>query len=140
MDTERILALDIGDRRIGVAVSDPIGMTAQPVGTIHRVGWAPDIRAIADAAAKYGVKMILCGLPLNMDGSEGEQAQKARAFAQQLEKAGFAVAFHDERLSTARAEDVLIESGVSRRERKAVVDTAAAMLILQSYLGERNGG
>ena len=128
------MALDVGDRRIGVAVSDSLGITAQPVGMIERVGWGPDVRRIGEYAQAYGAQTILCGLPRNMDGSYGPQAEKVRVFAQQLEKAGYVVVFWDERLSTVTAERVLIEGGVRRQARKGVVDQTAAVIILQAYM------
>lgn len=131
---QRIIGLDVGDRRIGVAVSDGLGITAQPVGMIERIGWGPDIRRIGEIMAKHGAKGLVCGLPRNMDGSYGQQAEKVRAFAAQLEKAGHAVVFWDERLSTVSAERALIEGGVRRADRKQVVDQTAAVLILQAYL------
>ena len=88
---ERILALDVGDRRIGVAVSDPLGLTAQPVETYTRVGYGPDTRHIAALAAQYETGRILCGLPRNMDGTQGGQVQKVRDFAAKLEEAGLSV-------------------------------------------------
>ncbi|MCL1964112.1 MAG: Holliday junction resolvase RuvX, partial [Firmicutes bacterium] len=111
---ERILALDVGDRRIGIAVSDPLGLTAQPVGMVERVGWGPDVRAVARHAEAYGTHTLLCGLPRNMDGSYGPQAGKVRAFAERLTAAGFTVLFWDERMTTLTAERVLIEGGVRR--------------------------
>lgn len=135
---ERILALDVGDRRIGLAVSDPLGITAQPLGMIERVGWGPDIAKIGECAARYETRALLCGLPLNMDGSRGPQAEKVEAFARQLEKAGYTVRFFDERLSTVSAERVLIEGGVRRKERRAVVDQTAAAVFLQAYLDQND--
>lgn len=131
---ERILALDVGDARIGVAVSDPLGIIAQPVGLVTRVGWGPDIAKITEFAEQYGTCALLCGLPLNMDGSAGGQAEKVRAFAQQLEKKGFTVTFWDERMTTVTAERALIEGGVHRADRKRLVDKTAAAVILQAYL------
>lgn len=131
---KRILALDVGDRRIGVAVSDPLGITAQPVGMVERVGWGPDIQKIQGWAAQYDTDTLLCGLPLNMDGTAGPQAQKVRAFARQLEKAGFHMLFWDERMTTVTAERALIEGGVRRRKRRGVIDQTAAVIILQAYL------
>lgn len=128
------MALDVGDKRIGVAVSDPLGITAQPVGMIERVGWGPDIRRIGEYAAQYETKRLICGLPLNMDGSSGPQAEKVRTFAEQLTKAGYDVAFWDERLSTVTAEQALIESGMRREKRKEYIDQTAAVVILQTYL------
>ncbi len=131
---ERILALDVGDARIGVAVSDPLGIIAQPVGLVTRVGWGPDIAKITEFADQYDTRTLLCGLPLNMDGSAGGQADKVRAFAQQLEKKGFTVTFWDERMTTVTAERALIEGGVHRADRKRLVDKTAAAVILQAYL------
>ena len=81
---ERLIALDVGDRRIGIAVSDPLGITAQPVETYTRVGYGPDVRHIGEIAQRYATRQILCGLPRNMDGTEGFQVQKVRDFAAQL--------------------------------------------------------
>ncbi len=131
---ERIVCLDIGDVRIGVAVSDPTGTIATPVEVIKRVGWGPDTRKVKDICDRYETIRILSGLPLNMDGTEGFQAEKVRAFCAQLEKAGLNVIFQDERLSTVSAEDALIEGGVSRSGRKQVVDKVAASVILQQWL------
>lgn len=130
----RILCLDVGDRRIGVAVSDPLGYTAQPLETYQRVGYGPDTRHIAALAARYGTNQVLCGLPRNMDGSLGGQAEKVRALAAELEKAGLRISFWDERLSTVTAEQALIEGGVRREQRREVVDKVAAAVILQAYL------
>lgn len=134
---ERIVCLDIGDVRIGVAVSDPTRTIAAPVEVIHRVGWGPDTRKIAAICERYDTKQILSGLPLNMDGTEGFQAQKVRAFCEQLENAGLQVLFQDERLSTVTAEDALLEGGVSRAGRKQAVDKIAASIILQQWLAEQ---
>lgn len=131
---ERILALDVGDKRIGVAVSDALGITAQPVGVIQHIGWGPDIQKIGEHAKAYGTKTLLCGLPRNMNGSYGPQAQKVIAFAGQLIEAGFTVHFWDERLTTITAERALIEGGMRRQDRRGVVDKTAATIILQAYL------
>ena len=134
MDKERIIALDIGDRRIGIAVSDPLGLTAQPVETYTRVGYKPDVRHIRSIADQYQTNRILSGLPRNMDGSEGFQAEKVREFTDQLEQAGFEVTFYDERMTTMQAESILIEGNVRRDKRKQNIDKVAATYILQSYL------
>lgn len=139
MIEERTLALDVGERRIGVAVSDPLGITAQPVGVIERVGWGPDIRRIEAYLQAYTTRRILCGLPLNMDGSDGPQAAKVRAFAARLAGAGHEITFWDERLSTVTAEHALIEGGVRREDRKRIIDKTAAAIILQAYLDARRG-
>ena len=131
---ERILALDVGDRRIGIAVSDPLGLTAQPIETYTRVGYGPDTRRIAQLAQQYDTNRILCGLPLNMDGTQGFQTQKVREFAAKLEETGLTVEFYDERMTTVLAEDALLEADMRRENRKKKVDMVAAVMILQSYL------
>lgn len=133
---ERILCLDIGDARIGVAVSDPSGIIASPVEVIRRIGWGPDTKRIVALCEQYQTNRVLSGLPLNMDGTEGFQAEKVRTFCSQLEKAGLQVFFQDERLSTVSAEDFLIQGGVSRTGRRQVVDKIAASVILQQWLDE----
>ena len=131
---ERIVALDVGDRRIGIAVSDPLGITAQPIETYTHVGYGPDTRRIAQLAQQYVTNRILCGLPLNMDGTQGFQTQKVREFAAKLEEAGLTVEFYDERMTTVLAEDALLEADMRRENRKKKVDMVAAVMILQSYL------
>lgn len=131
---ERIVALDVGDRRIGIAVSDPLGLTAQPVETYTRVGYGPDTRRITQLAQQYGTNRILCGLPLNMDGTQGFQTQKVREFAGKLTEAGLVVEFYDERMTTVLAEGALLEADMRRENRKKKVDMVAAVMILQSYL------
>ena len=133
---ERIVALDIGDVRIGVAVSDPTRTIASPVGVITRVGWGPDTRKIKEICDRYETALVVSGLPLNMDGSEGFQAAKVRDLCAQLTKAGLTVVFQDERLSTVTAEDALLEGNVSRTDRKGKVDKVAAAIILEQYLHE----
>lgn len=134
---QRVLALDVGDRRIGLAVSDLLGVTAQGLETYTRCDddLAADVRHILQVAGQYRPVRLLFGMPRNMDGSYGQQAEKVRAFAA-------AVAaqwdgeydFFDERLTTMSAERVLLEADVSRRRRKQVVDKLAAVIILQGYL------
>ena len=131
---ERLIALDVGDRRIGIAVSDPLGITAQPLETYTRVGYGPDVRHISEIAQRYTTSRILCGLPRNMDGTEGFQSQKVREFAQKLTEVGFTVSFYDERMTTVLAEDALLEADMRRSDRKKKVDMIAAVMILQSYL------
>ena len=131
---ERIVALDVGDRRIGIAVSDPLGFTAQPVETYTRVGYGPDTRRIVQLAGQYETNRILCGLPLNMDGTQGFQTEKVREFAEKLTEAGLTVEFYDERMTTVLAEGALLEADMRRENRKKKVDMVAAVMILQSYL------
>ena len=131
-EKRRVVALDIGDVRIGVAVSDPSRTIAVPVEVITRVGWGPDTRKILEICNRYQTSFIVSGLPLNMDGSEGFQAKKVRELCSQLEKAGLTVVFQDERLTTVTAEDALLEGDLSRQDRKSKVDKVAAAIILES--------
>ena len=134
MMNKRIVALDVGDRRIGIAVSDPLGITAQPIETYTRVGYGPDSRHIAQSAEKYETDQILCGLPRNMDGTQGFQVDKVREFASKLEELGLVVSYYDERMTTMLAEGALLEANMRREDRKKKVDMVAAVMILQSYL------
>ena len=137
---ERIVALDIGDVRIGVAVSDATRSIATPVEVITRVGWGPDTRKIKAICDRFETSVVVSGLPLNMDGSEGFQAKKVRDLCGQLTKAGLTVHFQDERLTTVSAEDALLEGNISRKDRKGKVDKVAAALILKQWLREHPGG
>ena len=135
---KRILCLDVGDARIGVAVSDPERIIATPGEVIHRVGWGPDCRRIKELCDRYETDEVLSGLPLNMDGTEGFQAEKVRAFCAQVEKRGLKVFYQDERLTTVTAEEALRTGGLDGRERRQRVDKIAAALILQEWLdGQR---
>ena len=131
---ERIVALDIGDARIGIAVSDASRLIASPVEMIPRVGWGPDTKRIKAVCERYDTTLVLSGLPLNMDGSEGFQAEKVRGLCDQLTAAGLQVRFQDERLTTVTAEGALIEGGMRREQRKQHVDKVAAAVILQQWL------
>ena len=130
----RLLGLDVGDRRIGIAVSDETQLIATPHSVYTRVGYGPDCRHIARLYGELGCVGVVSGLPLNMDGSAGFQAEKVRAFAAKLEEAGLPVAFQDERLCTVSAHEALIEGGMRREARKGTVDKVAAAVILQQYL------
>ena len=144
----RIISLDIGDVRIGVAVSDPSRTIAFPLEVITRIGWGPDVRRIKEICDRYETDTVISGLPLNMDGTEGFQAQKVRTFVgdrgradvlcAQLEKSGICVLYQDERLSTVSADDALSEANVSRSDRKKNVDKIAAAIILEQWLNEQN--
>lgn len=133
----RVLGLDVGDKRIGVALSDATGLIASPHSVYTRVGYGPDARHFAALAQETKAELLVLGLPLNMDGSRGFQAEKVEAFAGKLKEAGLAVEMIDERLTTVSAEHALIEGGMNRRERKGTVDAVAAALILQSWLDKR---
>ena len=126
---QRILAFDVGDRRIGVAVSDALGITAQPVETYHRKGGAEkDAEYLLDLAKRYAPCTLLFGLPRNMDGTYGEQAEKVKKFAQRLiDQWDGDYAFYDERLTTMAARRVLLDADVSREKRKQVIDKMAAV-------------
>lgn len=121
-----------------MAVSDPLGITAQPLPTILRQGDDKDIAAIAGAVREHGVAGVVLGLPLHLDGGEGVQAKKAIRFGEKIrERLGLPVELWDERMTTAQAERHLIDSGVSRGKRKEIRDSLAAVLILQSILDFR---
>ena len=130
----RVIALDVGDVRIGIAVSDPMGIIAQPLDVYRRVGYGPDSRYIKALCDQYETNLVLLGLPLNMDGSEGPQAAKVKSFAEQLVKQGLELVYQDERLTTVTAENVLISGGIHRRDRKKYVDKLAATVILEQWL------
>jgi len=130
----RILGLDIGDRRIGVAVSDETRLIASPLCVIKSVGWGPDSREIARLMAQQGADMVVSGLPYNMDGSLGFQARKILDFLEVLKKSGIQVELIDERLTTVAAQRALIEGGMRREDRRDHVDKVAAAVILQTWL------
>ena len=131
---ERIVALDIGDVRIGVAVSDAMRLIASPVEVIRRVGFGPDVKRVQEICRRYDTSIVLSGLPYNMDGTLGFQSEKVRLFCQQLEKAGLTVYYQDERLTTVTAENALLEQNMHRAQRRQTVDKVAAAVILQQYL------
>ena len=130
----RIVAVDVGDVRIGIAVCDEMRLIATPHSVYTRVGFGPDVKHIKALCDQMGTHSVLCGLPRNMDGSIGFQARKVLALAEQLEAAGLHVIYQDERLTTVTAERALIEGGMHRQERKGTVDKVAAAVILQQYL------
>jgi len=131
----KLLGIDFGDRRIGVAASDALGLTAQPVTVLERQSLAEDIARIAELANRRRAQTIVVGLPLNMDGSAGPAARRARRFAAALRRElGLAVELWDERLTTVEAERVLIASGERRARRRQLRDSVAAAIILQAYL------
>ncbi|HEY8018650.1 MAG TPA: Holliday junction resolvase RuvX [Actinomycetota bacterium] len=133
--TGRVLGLDLGDARIGVAISDPERRLAVPVGTIH-VGQPPgELKAVAALVAEHDATLLVIGLPRSMSGDEGPRAALAREFGAALEAAvRVPIEFQDERLSTVEAERALREAGVTGRERRRVVDRSAATVILQAWL------
>jgi putative Holliday junction resolvase len=132
---KRILGVDVGDKRIGLAVSDELGITAQPLGTIHRNQTPSDFQKVAEAARTSEAKLIVLGLPKRLDGSSSPQTEKVERFLEELARhTAVPIGTWDERLTTATAEASLIESNVRRKKRRAVIDTAAAQIMLQHYL------
>lgn len=131
----RILAVDWGRARLGLAVSDELGLIAQGLASLPRAGEARDVEAIGSYIRNLGVEAIVVGLPKNMDGSLGPSADAARAFARSLHE-GLEIPVHlwDERLTTLAAQRTLVGAGVRRRARRAVVDQVAATMILQGFL------
>jgi len=133
----RLLALDVGERRIGVAVSDPSGTLARPLTTIVRASRQADFQAIAQVVDDCAATRIIVGLPLSLDGTEGPQAQQVRRYAQRLAQAvSVPIEFWDERYSSMVASEILRVKGKrrSRRQGRGAIDAAAAAVILQSYL------
>ena len=134
----RILGLDVGARRIGIAVSDPLGITAQGISTLHRRNRRNDLSELRKLIAEYEVREVVVGNPLRMSGQAGTQAVKMADFARDLEEAlELPVHLWDERLSTAEAHRLLDETGIRDSRRKQVIDKMAAVLILQSFLDAR---
>jgi len=133
---KRVLALDVGEKRIGLAVSDPLGFTAQGIETYTRAGDIErDVLYIINLARKYAPVRLLFGMPRNMDGSYGFQSQRVKEFADVvLQGWGGEHAFFDERLTTVSAERVLSAAEVKGQKRRGVVDKLAAVIILQGYL------
>jgi putative Holliday junction resolvase len=131
----RLVGLDVGDARIGVAVADELGITAQGLGVVRRSNVADDLRRLGEVLADYPPERFVVGLPLNMNGSAGSQAHKVQAFVRELER-HFQVPVDtwDERLTTFAAHRTLAEIGVRARKRRGLVDTIAAALILQGYM------
>ncbi|HZD80184.1 MAG TPA: Holliday junction resolvase RuvX [Actinomycetota bacterium] len=130
----RVLALDLGDARIGVAISDPERRLAVPLGTV-RTGAPEDLKAVAGLVREHGVGLVVVGLPLTMAGERGVRAHHAERFAEALRAfLAVPVVLHDERLSTVEAEGALRAAGIRGRERRRRVDRSAATVILQSYL------
>jgi len=149
MQAPRILALDVGDRRIGLAITDPLGLTAQPLFTVHRTTLRADLKAIARFIRQHNVATLVVGNPLHADGTESKQAAKAQAFARALAAEHPALEHHllDERLTTREAHELLDAAGraprsagpASRISRRELIDQVAATLLLESFLAQRAG-
>ena len=138
----RILGLDVGNKTVGVAVSDALGVIATGVTTIERVGIRKDTGRVIDYIKEYGCDTVVMGLPLSLDGSDSVQTQNVRDFRKMLENklkssgplSKVKIEWQDERYSTVEAEEVLIEANMSREDRKKIIDRQAAIVILQRYL------
>ena len=131
----RVLAIDLGEKTMGIALSDEERITAQPLTTIQRVGIKKDMGAIAQLVEKHDVKEIVLGLPLHMDGSQSPMSLQVEEFARRLSgRVGIPIHTWDERLSTVIAEKALLEGDASRKKRKEVIDQVAATIILQGWL------
>jgi putative Holliday junction resolvase len=131
----RVLALDIGKKRIGLAISDGLGLMAHGLETLERTRIREDLERLKRIAAEREVQLLLVGDPLHMDGRESKGSHGARAFGERLSaKCGIPVEFWDERLTSFEANEILARRGISAEKRKGAVDRLAAMLILESYL------
>ena len=135
----RILGLDVGEKTIGIAVNDPLGLTAQAVTVIRRRDLPRDLAALAQLIQQYEASRLVVGLPKNMNGTVGPQGEKALAFAAKLRESfpAVPVVMWDERLTTVAAERALLAADVSRARRRLVIDKVAAVFILQGYLDSR---
>lgn len=137
-ETGRLIGLDFGSKRIGVAVSDVLGVSAHPVGEVRRTSVPRDLDAVAGYVEEYEAEGVVIGLPRNMNGTLGPAAEKVLAFASRLRsRLDVPVETWDERLTTAEAERVLIGADLSRKRRREVIDRLAAVLILQGFLDRR---
>lgn len=135
----RVLALDFGKRRIGLAISDELGITAQGLETLQRTNIREDLERLAQLIRERNVSLILMGNPLHMSGAESRQAEHVRDFASRLKAlTGIDLEFWDERLTTVAAQRVLKESGISIQKRAQAVDRLAAVILLESYLDSRH--
>ena len=137
----KTMALDLGERRIGIALSDLMGIIASGLETYERKNINQDCEYISKLITKHGVKEVVVGLPKNMDGTSGERVDKTYAFCEVLKTYTNAkIVFYDERLTTVAAEKLLISADVSRQKRKTVIDKLAATIILQDYLNFNQRG
>lgn len=139
---KRCLGLDIGDRTIGIAVSDPLGLTAQGVETIRRKNDERDLCRLGELMQQYSATHLISGLPKNMNGTEGERCAIVRAFCKKIQARypGVNITYWDERLSTVAATRTFLEADLSRKKRKRVIDKMAAVYILQGYLDSQARG
>ncbi len=139
MDAERVMALDVGKVRIGVALTDPLGYTAQPLLTLWRRSRSEDLRSLARLARRHEVALILVGNPLHLSGDVSVWAAKVQQFAVELaQRAGVPIELWDERLSSVAAHEILDQAGRDRRGRADVIDQVAAVLILEGWMAARD--
>ena len=142
----RWMGLDIGDKTIGVAVSDPLFISAQGITTIERIGIKKDTTRLIEMIKEYEVDTVVSGLPLMLDGSDSPQTEKVREFVTRLENKArssglkLSFVFQDERFTTKIAENVLIEANMRREKRRTIIDRQAAVIILQSYMDANRKG
>lgn len=135
----RIMGLDVGDRRIGIAISDPMGWIAQGHSVLHRTTMEKDLNHLQKLCVELEVEKLVVGFPRNMNGTVGPRARQTEEFARQLQDCvNLPLEYWDERMTTQIAERVLIEADVSRRKRRQVIDKMAAISILQNYLDSLN--
>ncbi len=135
---ERILGIDVGDKRIGIAVTDPLHITAQGLMTLKRKSREADLAAFQKLVDDYQIKKIVAGLPLSMDGTESAQTRKTMNFCQYLKKRlKVQMIYYDEQLTSFCSEQILIEGGVARQDRKKYIDMLAAQMILQAYMDDQ---
>jgi len=138
---ERCLGVDLGEKRIGISLSDALGWTAGPLAALARVGWKKDLAALRSLILEHEVGRVVVGLPINMDGSTGEMARRTQEFVERFRlTVSIPVETWDERLTTVQAERILLEADLRRDKRRQVIDSMAACLILQGYLDYRNAG
>ncbi len=138
MQRHRKMGVDYGDKRIGIALTDALCIISSPFEVYQNVGEEDALNHLNDIIKKYDVDSVAMGLPLNMDGTEGERALIHRDFGEKLEKlSGVKVNYVDERLTSAEAEDILIASGVRREKRKELIDKISAQIILQTYINQK---
>jgi len=137
----RTLALDYGDRRIGIALSDEMGLAARPLMTLVRTTWTEDLKRLTAIIREHEVRRIVVGMPLHMDGGRGGRARLTEAFIERVRGAtGLPVVPWDERLTTVQAERILISGDVSRARRRKVIDQVAAVILLQAWLDAQRAG
>lgn len=138
---ERIMGLDVGDKTIGVAVSDALGITAQGITTIRRKGIKTDLNELEKLILEYNVNKVVIGLPKNMNNTIGPQGEKVLKFVEKFKKRfSLEIVLQDERLTTVSAERMLVSADVSRRKRKDIIDKVAATYILDTYLEKNKRG